>query len=150
MYYTNEDFEQFFIRYKAEGLPAKETLQGFCSRNKVPYNLYSDMTREEIIRLSMLQREMLDKAEREKAEKERQNKELLSKADELLASQAKTQTAFNEMAEAMAEQVAENKRLNEIIADLTEQLKLTNKERFGSKSQKGVPKSKSEHKVTDQ
>lgn len=40
MTYSSEEFERFYIRYKAEGVPHGETLQGFCSRNKVPYNLF--------------------------------------------------------------------------------------------------------------
>lgn len=40
MTYSSEDFERFYIRYKVEGVPRGETLQGFCSKNKVPYNLF--------------------------------------------------------------------------------------------------------------
>lgn len=40
MTYSSEDFERFYIRYKVEGVPHEQTLQGFCSRNKVPYNLF--------------------------------------------------------------------------------------------------------------
>lgn len=40
MTYSSEDFERFYIRYKVEGVPHGQTLQGFCSRNKVPYNLF--------------------------------------------------------------------------------------------------------------
>lgn len=29
-----------FIRYKAEGVPRGESIQSFCMRNKVPYNLF--------------------------------------------------------------------------------------------------------------
>lgn len=38
--YSNSDFERFFIRYKAEAVPAGESLQEFCFRNKLPYNLF--------------------------------------------------------------------------------------------------------------
>lgn len=38
--YSNSDFERFFIRYKAEAVPAGESLQSFCFRNKLPYNLF--------------------------------------------------------------------------------------------------------------
>ena len=38
--YSNSDFERFFIRYKAEAVPAGESLQKFCFRNKLPYNLF--------------------------------------------------------------------------------------------------------------
>lgn len=29
-----------FIRYKAEGVPQGESIQAFCLKNKVPYNLF--------------------------------------------------------------------------------------------------------------
>lgn len=38
--YTSNDFERLFIRYKAESVPAGESLQTFCIRNGVPYNLF--------------------------------------------------------------------------------------------------------------
>lgn len=41
MVYSNEDFERFYIRYKAEALPRGESIQAFCSRNKVPFNLFN-------------------------------------------------------------------------------------------------------------
>lgn len=39
MTYSNENLELFWLRYQAEGVPAKMTLQQFCSMNKVPFNL---------------------------------------------------------------------------------------------------------------
>lgn len=38
--YTSNDFECLFIRYQAESVPADESLQAFCIRNGVPYNLF--------------------------------------------------------------------------------------------------------------
>lgn len=38
--YSNSDFERFFIRYKAEAAPSGESMQKFCFRNKLPYNLF--------------------------------------------------------------------------------------------------------------
>lgn len=40
MYYSNEDFENFYVRYKAEGLPQKVCMKEFCIRNNVPWNLF--------------------------------------------------------------------------------------------------------------
>ena len=40
MTYSNEDFERFYIRYKAEAVGRGETMQSYCSRNKVPFNLF--------------------------------------------------------------------------------------------------------------
>ena len=44
--YSNSDFERFFIRYKAEAVPGKETIQTFCLKNKVPYNLFEKWYRD--------------------------------------------------------------------------------------------------------
>lgn len=37
--YSSSDFEHLFIRYKAEAMPQGESMQDFCLKNKVPYNL---------------------------------------------------------------------------------------------------------------
>ena len=38
--YSSEDFERLFIRYKGEAYPRGESIQMFCHRNNVPYNLF--------------------------------------------------------------------------------------------------------------
>ena len=38
--YSCEDFERLFIRYKGEVYPRGESIQTFCHRNSVPYNLF--------------------------------------------------------------------------------------------------------------
>ena len=38
--YSSSDFEHLFIRYKAEAMPQGESMQDFCLKNKVPYNLF--------------------------------------------------------------------------------------------------------------
>lgn len=38
--YSNSDFESFFLCYKSEAMLNKESIQDFCLRNKVPYNLF--------------------------------------------------------------------------------------------------------------
>lgn len=38
--YNSEDFERLFIRYKAEAYRNGESIQSFCHKNKVPYNLF--------------------------------------------------------------------------------------------------------------
>ncbi len=38
--YSSNDFERLFIRYKAEAVPHGESMQSFCEREKVPYNLF--------------------------------------------------------------------------------------------------------------
>ncbi len=46
MYYSNEDLENFYVRYKAEGLPRKISIQEYCLRNKVPWNLFNKWYRD--------------------------------------------------------------------------------------------------------
>lgn len=46
MYYSNEDFENFYVRYKAEGLPQKISIQQFCIQNKVSWNLFNKWYRD--------------------------------------------------------------------------------------------------------
>lgn len=41
MYYSNEDFENFYVRYKAEGLPGNISIQQYCIKNKVSWNLFN-------------------------------------------------------------------------------------------------------------
>lgn len=44
--YSSEDFERFYIRYKAEGLPRKLSIQEFCIRNNVQWNLFNKWYRD--------------------------------------------------------------------------------------------------------
>ena len=39
--YSNEDSEQFYIRYKAEALPMEVSIQSYCMKNKVSWNLFN-------------------------------------------------------------------------------------------------------------
>ena len=38
--YSSEDFERLFIRYKGESYPKGESIQTFCHRDNVAYNLF--------------------------------------------------------------------------------------------------------------
>lgn len=46
MYYSNEDFENFYVRYKAEGLPQNISIQQFCIKNEVSWNLFNKWYRD--------------------------------------------------------------------------------------------------------
>ena len=39
--YSNEDLERFYFKYQSEALPHGESIQSFCVKNNVPYNLFS-------------------------------------------------------------------------------------------------------------
>ncbi len=38
--YSSEDLERFYFQYQTEALPHGESLQSFCIKNKVPYNIF--------------------------------------------------------------------------------------------------------------
>lgn len=38
--YSSEDLERFYFQYQTESLPSGESVQSFCKRNKVPYNIF--------------------------------------------------------------------------------------------------------------
>ena len=38
--YSSEDLEKFYFQYQTEALPHGESLQSFCVKNKVPYNIF--------------------------------------------------------------------------------------------------------------
>ena len=38
--YSSEDLERFYFQYQTEALPHGESLQAFCVKNKVPYNIF--------------------------------------------------------------------------------------------------------------
>ena len=40
--YSSEDLERFYFQYQTEGLPHGESIQSFCVKNKVPYNIFSE------------------------------------------------------------------------------------------------------------
>ncbi len=53
--YSSSDFEHLFIRYKAEAMPQGESMQDFCLKNKVPYNLFHKWYKERtVLRRAML------------------------------------------------------------------------------------------------
>lgn len=109
-----------------------------------PDDLYSDMTREEVIRLSMYQQELL-------ASREQENKDLHDKLDSVLAQLTETNATLACLTRMLADKDSEIKALMEskqesdsLIQALTEQLKRGNKDRFGSKSQKGSASAKAQ------
>lgn len=38
--YSNEDLERFYFQYQTEALPHGLSVEQFCLRNKVPYNIF--------------------------------------------------------------------------------------------------------------
>ena len=44
--YNSEDLGRFYFQYQTEALPRGESVQSFCDRNKVPYNIFSKWYRD--------------------------------------------------------------------------------------------------------
>lgn len=38
--YSREDLEKFYFQYQTEAMPQGISIEQFCSRNKVPYNIF--------------------------------------------------------------------------------------------------------------
>ena len=53
---NNRKNNNLFIRYKAEAMPQGESMQDFCLKNKVPYNLFQKWYKER----TMLSRAMVN------------------------------------------------------------------------------------------
>lgn len=54
--YSSEDFERFYFQYQTEALPVGESIQAFCLRRNVPYNLFSKWykdTRKKIVEVKV-------------------------------------------------------------------------------------------------
>lgn len=54
--YSSEDLERFYFQYQTEALPHGESLQSFCMRNKVPYNIFQKWykdTRKRIVEVQL-------------------------------------------------------------------------------------------------
>lgn len=54
--YSSEDFERFYFHYQTEALPHGESLQSFCVKNKVPYNIFQKWfndTRKKVVEVQI-------------------------------------------------------------------------------------------------
>lgn len=38
--YSREDLEKFYFQHQTEAMPQGISIEQFCSRNKVPYNIF--------------------------------------------------------------------------------------------------------------
>lgn len=54
--FTNEDYERLLVKYTSQGIPAGESIQHFCDRMNVPYNLFDKWyrdTRHKIVKVKV-------------------------------------------------------------------------------------------------
>ena len=54
--YSSEDLERFYFQYQTEALPHGESLQSFCLKHKVPYNIFQKWykdTRKKIVEVQV-------------------------------------------------------------------------------------------------
>ena len=79
--YSSEDFERLFIRYKVEVYPKGESIQTFCLRNNVPYNLFEKWykdTRHKVVEVDVSGRPSPTETDKVKEEGQRQKEETLA------------------------------------------------------------------------
>ena len=53
---SSEDLQRFYFQYQTEALPHGESIQSFCVKNKVPYNIFSKWykdTRKQIVEVKV-------------------------------------------------------------------------------------------------
>ena len=63
--YSSEDLERFYFQYQTEALPHGESLQSFCVRYKVPYNIFQKWfknTRKKVVEVQLNGRSALRKS----------------------------------------------------------------------------------------
>ena len=63
--YSSEDLKRFYFQYKTKGLPHGVSIQDFCIRDKVPYNIFSKWnkeTRKEIVEVTVAGRPSEERA----------------------------------------------------------------------------------------
>ena len=54
--YSSEDLERFYFQYQTEALPHGESLQSFCLKNNVPYNIFQKWfkdTRKKVVEVQV-------------------------------------------------------------------------------------------------
>ena len=54
--YSSEDLERFYFQYQSEALPHGESLQSFCVKQKVPYNIFQKWfkdTRKKVVEVQV-------------------------------------------------------------------------------------------------
>lgn len=73
--YSSEDLERFYFQYQTEAMPKGISIEQFCSRNKVPYNIfykwYKD-TRNKIVEVKV---DGLPTSDQEESKKESPSQE---------------------------------------------------------------------------
>ena len=78
--YSSEDLERFYFQYQTEAMPKGISIEQFCSRNKVPYNIfykwYKD-TRNKIVEVKV---DGLPTSDQEESKKESSSQEPSSTA----------------------------------------------------------------------
>ena len=85
--YSSEDFERLFIRYKSEAYPKGESIQTFCHRNNVPYNLFEKWykdTRHKVVEVKVSGRPSQPETDKPEEEGRQQKEEKVTEVRILL------------------------------------------------------------------
>ena len=99
---------------------------------------YADVTRDELIKLSIYQRERMEESDAARKESDRRISELTDKISELTELLRKSNEATSAMAVQMSELLKQLGEKDRKIAELQSEVKAGRKDRFGRKFQKGT------------
>ena len=144
---ARKSIKRFYFQYQTEAMPKGISIEQFCSRNKVPYNINENMTAEEqkrqinylVERLNAadLKKRAMDLVLQDFLDKQKEYDECLYKLDDVLSRIDSLESSLK--AAERKRKAAERK-----VADLTAKLKFANKNRFGDKSHRTKKKDSEE------
>ena len=60
--YSSEDLERFYFQYQTQAMPNGISIEQFCLRNKVPYNIFYEPTWKSGLKILITVRKQNNKA----------------------------------------------------------------------------------------
>ena len=144
---TRKCIKRFYFQYQTEAMPKGISIEQFCSRNKVPYNINKGMTADEQKRYINYLAERVREADlglrardlvlQDFLDKQKEYDERISKLDDVLSR-------IDSLESSLKDSERKRKAAERKVADLTAKLKFANKNRFGDKSHRTKKKDSDE------
>lgn len=78
--YSSEDLERFYFQYQTEAMPKGISIEQFCSRNKVPYNIFYKWYKDTRTKIVEVKVDGLPTSDQEESKKESSSQEPSSTA----------------------------------------------------------------------
>ena len=145
--YSSEDLERFYFQYQTEAMPKGISIEQFCSRNKVPYNINKGMTAEEQKRYINYLADRVNADDLEKRAMKLVLQDFLDKQKEYDVRLSKLDAVLSDVEDLkknLASEVKRRKAAERKVDDLQAKLKFANKNRFGDKSHRTKKKDSDE------